>query len=465
MSGNKRWIPNDDILRLPSLKEIHGVTWSSHCVECTLLKTADKPKSNFTVNATMEEASCQVTLDTFFLHHEEVSYDRAYKFVKLGFSPQCLCTSHDCQDNEIRYPYFKQLYSVPKRLFYIQYVLGFLVLIINLVIVLVVFSSKALRCNASFILICSMSVSDVFVGIYTIGIAFFNPFKASTVTPTELMENDNAACPYLGFVFTTGQTTAVFTSLFLTVERYIAIIRCLRPRQKLGLRYSVGISLVIWVVGILYALLPIFGVNQLQYHKWFQCTMPFHKSSVMDDTSLVTLVIVIGFVMVYVASVALYLYIYFVFCKSTAHLAIRREARLAKRLSLVVGTNFFFFVVPTVLFLVYVYRFMDVLTDVGATFSSLQGFIIMGSWVPVTLLGVSSLLNPFMYAFRHQKFRVEIGKVCRRLDKYFGEVITQEEINSPHHHHHHQEMMLRKKEREDINEQRPHLMRRHDIEL
>lgn len=461
MSGNKRWIPHNDFFSLKNLKYIRDITWSPHCAECTLIKNI-----HFLGNSTINNesiGSCHVTLDTFFLHHNEVIYHRAYNFVKLGFSPQCLCTSIECRVNEIQYPYFKQLYSTPQKLFYVQYVLGFLVLVINLIIVFVVVCSKTLHRNASFVLICSMSLSDVLVGIYTLGIAHFNPFKATTVTPDELMRNDNAACPYLGFVFTTGQTTTVFTSLFLTIERYLAIIRCIRPRQKLELHHSVGISLVIWLVGILYAFLPIFGVKELQYHKWFQCTMPFHKSSKIDDTSMATLVIVTGFVMIYVASVALYLYIYFVFCKSTAHLAIRREARLAKRLSLVVGTNFFFFVVPTVLFLVYVYRFMDVLTDMAATFSSLQGFIILGSWVPVTILGINSLINPFIYAFRHQKFRREIGRVCRRLDKYFGEVVTQEEINSPHHQHHHQVIALKMREIE--NEQRPYLMRRRDIEL
>jgi hypothetical protein len=196
-------------------------------------------------------------------------------------------------------------------------------------------------------------------------------------------------------------------------------------------KITLVLSAIIWLLGIVYALLPILGVKELQYHKWFQCTMPFHRSTgVLDDTSTVTLVIAIAFVVVYVASVALYLYIYFFFCKSTAHLAIRREARLAKRLSLVVCTNFLFFVAPTVLFLYYVYRFMDVLFEVSETLASLQGFIIMGTWVPVTLLGVNSLLNPFVYAFRHQKFRREITRICRRLDKYFGQtVVTQGELN------------------------------------
>ena len=379
---------------------------------------------NFTnaTNGTIEDNSCPITLDIFFIHHEEVTYGKAYEFVKLGFSPQCLCLSLECQDSEIAYLYFKQLYDNPKRLFHTQYALGVVVLLINLLVVLVVLTSPGLRTNASFILICSLAMSDVLIGLYTVGIAVFNPFTESTITPNQMMKNDISMCPYLGFVFTTGQTTTVFISLLLTIERYLAIVRCIRPRPKLQFKYSLGIAVLIWITGVSYAVLPLLGVQELQYHKWFQCTMPFHKSTdVLDDTSTVTLVIAIGFVMVYVTSVALYLYIYFFFCKSTAHLAIRREARLAKRLSLVVCTNFLFFVVPTILFLYYVYRFMDVLfSDVGETFGRLQGFIIMGDLGTGDVAWCQFITQPFYVCHqtpevstRNQSYLQKTGQVFR----------------------------------------------------
>ena len=216
----------------------------------------------------------------------------------------------------------------------------------------------------------------------------------------------------------------------MTVERYLAIVHCDRPSLRMNTKITFILTTVIWVFGVVYAVLPLLGVQELQYHKWFQCTMPFHKSTdVLDDTSTVTLVVAIGFVLVYLASVALYvrIYIYVRTASANFSVGVRREARLAKRIALVVCTNFIFFVVPTILFLVYVYRFMKVLFDVGSTFLSLRGFIVMGSWVPVTLLGLNSLLNPILYAFRHQKFQREINRFSRHLNNNFRDSLISQE--------------------------------------
>lgn len=418
-TGNKHWIPDVKILNLKKLRKVQGVTWSEFCKDCDLIKTAnikkDKP-SNLTLKETFE---CPVRVN-FFVHDDEVTYTGyAYKVVKLGYSPQCLCQSTECANHEITYPYFRKLNELPKKLFYFQYILGSFLLCINLVIVVVVLSTRGLRTSASFILICSMAMSDTLIGVYTIGIAIFNPFTKVTVTPIEMINNDSHACPYLGFVFTTGQTTTVLTSLVLTVERYLAIVHCDKPAYRMTAKFTLGLSIAIWLLGILYALLPNVGVQAIHYHKWFQCTMPFHEASgSLEDTSTVTLIIAIGFVLIYLASIAFYIRIYIYVRTASANFSVgvQREARLAKRIAIVVCTNFVFFVAPTVLFLVYVYRFTKVLMSMES-FSSLRGFVITGSWLPVTLLGINSLLNPILYACRHQRFQKEIRRLSKKLNR------------------------------------------------
>ena len=162
------------------------------CGDCTLLKTVkgkeeDEIEGMSDANDTISMA-CDVTLDTFFIHHQEVTYGKAYEFVKLGFSPQCLCNSHECFNEEITHVYFQQLNDLPKKLFYTQYVLGAILLVINLTIVVFVLIARTLRTNASFILICSLAMSDVLIGLYTVGIAVFNPFTESTITPNQMMK-------------------------------------------------------------------------------------------------------------------------------------------------------------------------------------------------------------------------------------------------------------------------------------
>lgn len=418
VTGNNNWIPDMNFLRLKNLKTIEGVTWSELCKECNLIKTTNEKDDKATNQSLDEPFVCHVGID-FFIHHKEVTYGYAYKVVKLGYSPQCLCQSMECVKNEITYPYMRQLYDVPKKLFYFQYILGSFLLCINMIIVVVVLSTRGLRTSASFILICSMAMSDTLIGVYTIGIAIFNPFNKVTVTPIEMMKNDTKACPYLGFVFTTGQTTTVLTSLVLTVERYLAIVHCDKPGYRMTAKFTLGLSIVIWLVGFLYALLPSLGVKAMQYHKWFQCTMPFHKSSgTPEDTSTVTLIIAIGFVLIYLASIAFYvrIYIYVRTASANFSVGVQREARLAKRIAIVVCTNFVFFVAPVVMFLVYVYRFTEALMDI-TSFSSFRGFVISGSWLPVTLLGINSLINPILYAFRHQRFQKEIRRLSKRMNR------------------------------------------------
>lgn len=419
MSGNKHWLPGVKILGLKKLTKVQGVTWSEFCKECDLIKTSKIKRDNHSNESFQEMLYCPVRAD-FFVHYDEVAYTGyAYKVVRLGYSPQCLCQSTECANHEITYPYFQKLNELPKKLFYFQYVLGFFLLCINTTIVVVVLLTRGLRTSASFILICSMAMSDTLIGVYTIGIAIFNPFTKVTVTPIEMINNDSHACPYLGFVFTTGQTTTVLTSLVLTVERYLAIVYCDKPAYRMTAKFTLGLSIGIWLIGLLYALLPNLGVKAIHYHKWFQCTMPFHEASgTLEDTSTVTLVIAIGFVLIYLASIAFYIRIYFYVRKASANFSVgvQREARLAKRIAIVVSTNFVFFLAPTVMFLVYVYRFTKVLMTMKS-FSSLRGFVVIGSWLPVTLLGINSLLNPILYACRHQRFQKEIRRLSRKMNR------------------------------------------------
>ncbi|XP_032220107.1 apelin receptor A isoform X2 [Nematostella vectensis] len=422
--GNRNYSPDTSILKLCNLRELQGVSWSMHCKDCTLAKfTEDARNMTRIKNMTdddMGDAICVMEKDEF-LHNDVIKYGKTFEYVKLGFTPQCICEGdEECYNHEIQFPYFEHLYEVPRSLFHIQYGIGSIILVLNIVIVILIIFCPSLRNSTSFILICSMALSDALVGVYTIMIAIHNPFHDTTVTPNELLMNNIKVCPNIGVVFTTAQVTTVFTSFFLTLERYLAIVHCDNPTARLSSKLSLRLSILVWLIAITFAMLPIFGVQGLQYHKWFQCTMPFHKGSYITDTSTVTLAVGVLCVMIYLTSVGLYVRIYVFVQKASSQLGVKREARLAKRISLMVLTNFFFFVTPMILFLIYVYRFVDLMLDAAVTLNSLRAFFVMGSWIPVTLLGLSSLINPFLYAFRHQKFQREATRLGRNISCNIG---------------------------------------------
>lgn len=429
MNGNDDWIPSQRLLKLPMLKRILGVTWSKHCSTCDLIKAfenethldddemGDEDDSGDGISGEDDEdRTCYVTLNDYYYHPKEVEYGVSARFVKQGFSPQCFCDHHsECYNYDVTVPYLIQLYSIPRKLFLSQYALGGLIIVLNLIVLVVIISSKLLRNNVSFILVGSVALSDLLIGVHGVAIAKNNLFSGSYhVKPRAIMDNDTSICTYMGMIFTVGQVTAVINSLMLTIERYLVIVYFQRCRGKMKKRTLITVLSFVWIVAIVFASLPLLGVKSLNYHKWFQCTMPFHTGKALLETSNVTLSISGIFVFLYLISLGLYVLIFCYARKSSVQFGIKREARLARKIAVLVSSNFILFTLPTILLLVYVYSFRDVL-DMAKSFSSMRSLFIAGGWLPVTCFNLNSLVNPFLYPFRHSRFKKEIRSLHSRL--------------------------------------------------
>jgi len=430
MNGNDDWIPSQWLLKLPMLKKILGITWSKHCSTCDLIKILknethldddemgdEEDSGDGFSGEDDEEMTCYVTLKDFY-YHKEVEYGVSAQFVKQGFSPQCFCDyNSECYNYDVIVPYLRQLYSMPRKLFLSQYALGGLIIVLNLIVLVVIISSKLLRNNSSFILVGSVALSDLLIGVHGVAIAKNNLFSDSyNVKPRAIMDNDSdtSICTYMGMIFTVGQVTAVINSLMLTLERYLVIVYFQRCRGKIEKRTLIALLSFVWIAAIVFASLPLLGVKTLKYHKWFQCTMPFHKGKVILETSNVTLSISGLFVFLYLISLGLYVLIFCYARKSSVQFGIKREARLARKIAVLVSSNFILFTLPTVLLLVYVYSFLDVL-HMAKSFSSVRSLFIVGGWLPVTCFNLNSLVNPFLYPFRHSRFKKEIRSLHSRL--------------------------------------------------
>ena len=430
MNGNDDWIPSQRLLKLPLLKKIQGITWSRHCFSCDLIKilrnethldddevgdNEDDSGDGFS-GEDDEEMTCYVTLKDFYYHHKEVAYGVSAMFVKQGFSPQCFCDlNSECYNFDVIVPFLRQLYSIPRKLFLSQYALGGLIIVLNLIVLVVIITSKLLRNNNSFILVGSVALSDLLIGVHGVAIAKNNLFSDSyDVKPRAIMDSDTSICTYMGMVFTVGQVTAVINSLMLTLERYLVIVYFQRCRGKMKKRTLIAVLSFVWIAAIIFASLPLLGVKTLKYHKWFQCTMPFHTGKVILETSNVTLSISGIFVFLYLISLGLYILIFCYARKSSVQFGIKREARLARKIAMLVSSNFILFTLPTVLLLVYVYSFRDVL-HMAKSFSGMRSLFIVGGWLPVTCFNLNSLVNPFLYPFRHSRFKKEIRSLQSRL--------------------------------------------------
>lgn len=148
--------------------------------------------------------------------------------------------------------------------------------------------------------------------------------------------------------------------------------------------------------------------------------MPFVNGPDQQDTSEAGLAVAALLVLFYVISIALYFHIFLHVRKAGMSAGVKRKATLAKNISIMVFTNFIFFISPMVCTLLFVYRSEQLSKAFSInTLRSLKTYFIMLSWAPVVFISFNSCLNPCLCAFRHPKFRKEIKVYVEKLQCSF----------------------------------------------
>lgn len=403
LTGNHFYFPGDNLLSLPTLIEINGVEWNADCGECQLVKTELLISLNDTEHVCIREPEEYAFVD-------EIEYGKSLSFVNGGFSPQCLC-EENCFVKEIGTPFNVALNALPRKLFYVEYIFGAIAVILNFFVVFISFGCQSLRKSTSFILIGNIGVCDIIMGVYSILIARYTVYEF-IVNEHEYDGMDvfvNDYCTIMGAIFTTAQITSVSSSFLATLERYLSIVYCMNPEARLRKTVALWCLAAIWSVSIGYSLLAVFQVGGLRYHGEFTCMMPFVNGPDLEDTSITGLVVAALLVMFYIISIALYIHIFFHVRKTGMSAGVKRKAALAKNISLMVCTNFVFFIIPMVCTLLFVYKYEQLMEAFKVdSLRSLQVYFIMLSWLPVVFLSFNSCLNPFLCAFRHPKFQKEL---------------------------------------------------------
>ena len=410
MTGNHLYLPGDNLFGLSSLLEISGVTWNAQCRECLLVKTELLTELNDS------DSACIFKSEEYFSFSDEIEYGRSLSFVRRGFSPQCLCEDN-CFSKEIGTPYDLALNTLPRKLFYVEYIFGIIAVILNLVVVFICFGCRPMRNSTSFILIGNIGVCDVIMGVYSVLIARYTVYEfiANEKEYPGMDTFVNVYCDIMGAIFTTAQITSVSSSFLATLERYLSIVYCMNPEARLRKTVALWCLVAIWSLSIGYSLLAIFRVGGLRYHGEFTCMMPFVNGPDQYDTSITGLAVAALLVLLYLISIALYIHIFYHVRKTGISAGVKRKAALAKNISLMVCTNFAFFIIPMVCTLLFVYQFDQLLNAFKVdSLQSLKVYFIILSWLPVVFLSCNSCLNPFLCAFRHPKFQKELNACANK---------------------------------------------------
>ena len=389
------WIPDSNVLTIPSLKHIFGVTWSEQCVNCMLFNMR---KANRSVPFTPD-------------------VDRgnpAVKFAEHGFYPFCTRNQSkyqtECAPKVIRYPSYtetKKITSVPERLFYSSYIIGTIAILLNMIILITVLSSRSLRQTTTMLLITNMAVCDLLSGVYSVIMGDLNIFHSlSTYSPGDkLVIGGGVFCKLATAIFTSAQCLAAVTSLLLTVEKYCSIVQCMNPDRRLSKKMVAVCLLLFWILSLGYALSPLFNIPSLSFSATFMCSVPVSKNS---DLFLISLGVLIA---LYIVNIPLYVGIFLFVRKSGAHLGIKREAAILKKIALVIGTNFVFLLTPMILIITLVpakniHNTIELSND-----HDNQILFVFGFWFPNACFGLNACINPILCAFRQGQFIKEIRKV------------------------------------------------------
>lgn len=399
-------------LSLPKIQFISGVNWSSSCEHCNLTKTKrvktplvlstnySKMEMFFTKGSNFDEDRGNICLNN------QQNFRSPSVYLRPGFTLHCVCDLKDCVTEMPLNRGALKAQQLQKALNLLHPLHSF-ALVLNLVALVLVATSKSARKSPTLLLILNMAICDLLLSIFCILSAIYNIYPDSdkdvvTFTLTGSFQDLNSfllLCPWITFLFSVTQMLSVLTSVFLTVEKYLSIVYCMRPGVRMSRKIVMICLSVSWFIAIVYftcVVLLTFDEERrkIMNGKTLFCSATGHSIGHVS----VHQVLSYTYILVYLLTTPLYIRIYLVVRRSSFQLGLKREGALARKLVFLVATNLLFSAVPNTQlpFIGSQFHFND-FSD-SATKKSTSIYVVCS---PFFLLGINACLNPFLFAFRH----------------------------------------------------------------
>lgn len=255
-----------------------------------------------------------------------------------------------------------------------------------------------------FLLIAHLSFCDFLTGIYAIGTASGHEVSPDFHDIRQYRESD-ALCGTFWVIFLLGQTLGVLTCVLVTIERFLATVYCMKPDLKLETRSVMVILPVFWVIALLIAL-PLQQIDLQKITINFMCVLLRDYSK--KKGFFVSQGLMIAYLILYIIIVVLYVRIYLFVRKSSRQVSVKREGKLAKRIGLIVLTNFVCFALPNLSMLIFT------TTGLYAPLDDIPNTIIR-RWVPPMFLVLNATANPCFFAFGNKLFSSAVKGALRRF--------------------------------------------------
>ena len=243
------------------------------------------------------------------------------------------------------------------------------------------------RVTPASILVVNLALSDFFMGVYLVIIGSFDViYRGEYIIYAEQWKS-SVFCAVAGFLSTTSSEMSVYLLLLITFDRVRALMF---PFSKLRLTTSRSCAVVAvgWVMSLTLALIPAVATSAFGHHFYGQNSvcLPFtlrHTKVKGWEYSLVIFVVLnlAAFISIFIGYTCIYRTV--ILSRKSAGVVARDDVRLARRITLIVMTDFLCWV-PIIL-----------LSIIATSGVPIPGSV--SAWVAVIVLPLNSALNPVLY--------------------------------------------------------------------
>ena len=409
VTGNEHWLPSEQLLQLSNLTTVEGVRLSQYCQDCSLFK---KTRMSSSIG---------------FPWPDEIPYGKALHFIKIGFWPWCPA-DYVCGIDQYILPFFTSVTDVSIKSSSALSATGSVALLVNIAVAVFIVFHKSLRNDLAVRLLLNVAVCDALVALVSI---LFSSFNYAEMYIKHLLDqlqgNDNGYDAFenkmkklaniMGPILTCALASHVFGSGVSMLDKFFKIVFALKPDVRLRRKTAVVLLVFSWSLSATFAVLPVFGIGGMTYTDLYTLLPTDRTDDRMKQRIGFAVVSQIALVIFQLASFLLYVPIFIVAKQSGTNVGVKRESVIARRIALLLCTNFIFFTIPVVVSVslhaeVNYYSFTAHLRS--RALAEVQWIAFLLDIFPVLCLSINSLVNPFLYALRHPKLKQQLNPLLSR---------------------------------------------------
>ncbi|OCT88990.1 C-C chemokine receptor type 1-like [Xenopus laevis] len=264
----------------------------------------------------------------------------------------------------------------------------------NVLVILVLVYYKKLQTTTDVYLF-NMAVSDL---LFVVSL----PFIAYTIKNEWIF--GNAMCKMLSTIYFVGFFSSIFFITVMSVDRYFAIVHVVFALKVRNVRWGFIISIIVWVLALSISTPNFIFHKIVMTDNYTECVLSYPENNEQNWKIFCSLLINI-FGLVIPLFILLFSYVHIL---KTLQNSKCKQKRCAIRLILIVGIVFFLFWTPY-----NVVVFLNILQSSG-TIDLEAEQLQTATDLTHTLSLVHCCLNPIIYTFAGEKFRVYLRSIINK---------------------------------------------------